>query len=199
MATSKVGIMTPPPRPQVLLECWGGDEGQLDAQGRPLKPPALALSADRQRQLRTFALVVNELLRHLWACVPANTEAKQAKLERVVVGGQRVPLAGARFGVVHCCAPGVRGGLGQGGGRRQVGRGAAARDCPSPQPPHLPSPDTPPLPLRWCPWRPSPQEALHSQDNELQQVMNSSVYPERSHVVQVGGRPVQRAAHVDLA
>jgi hypothetical protein len=47
------------------------------------RAPAESLPQPVLGELRARALVVNELLRHLWACIPANTPAKQQKVARV--------------------------------------------------------------------------------------------------------------------
>lgn len=71
----------------MLLELSGaaGVSGGVDAQGRPTRNPADVLSDWWQQEIRKHALLTNELLRHFWVCIPANSEAKREKVSRVKV------------------------------------------------------------------------------------------------------------------
>ncbi len=72
---------------QVLLDVVGNAaaaDGSV-AQGRTLHSPSLVLPARQQAELRNLALVINELLRHFWGCIPVSTEPRRLKFERVQV------------------------------------------------------------------------------------------------------------------
>ena len=61
-------------------------------------PPAAALTEDKLIELRKQALIVNELMRHFWALLPVNTEAKTKKFHRLQVGrAERVLQIGEQW------------------------------------------------------------------------------------------------------
>jgi hypothetical protein len=76
-----------PQRHQVLLELSGGAGalGGLEADGRPTRHPHAAIPG-WEDELRKHAMVVNELLRHFWGCIPCNSEPKRKKMDKVMVG-----------------------------------------------------------------------------------------------------------------
>jgi hypothetical protein len=89
-------VPPPPRRAQVLLELSGGAGalGGLGEGGRPLRHPRTAIPG-WEEELRKHGMVVNELLRHFWGCIPCNSDAKRRKMDKVLVGRRAGAVAGA--------------------------------------------------------------------------------------------------------
>jgi hypothetical protein len=53
----------------------------------PLRPVALAVPKPQQDMMRGQLLALNELMRHLWAALPAINHARASKADRLVKVG----------------------------------------------------------------------------------------------------------------
>lgn len=111
-----------PPHTQVLLECSRGSANGVDGPsgaataGSSSRPPGEVLAPELLSLIRKQVLAVNELSRHFWACIPANTEAKMDKVRgkvghytvcRALTRAHRTPTSEEQAGLAKACLQNV--------------------------------------------------------------------------------------------